>query len=174
MTPEVLSHLFEPFYTTKPAGRGTGLGLATVHDIVTTSGGCLTVESQQGVGTTVTIYWPTTETAAASAEPALRREPDGYGTETILLAEDDSGIREIVPKMLERYGYTVLAPEVPADVAVIAARPRRRHRPLYYRHRHARRERSRPGAAGRRCPACTSRSFSCRAMSRRRPNTPGP
>jgi PAS domain S-box-containing protein len=121
MTPEVLSHLFEPFYTTKPAGRGTGLGLATVYDIVTTGGGCLTVRSQQGVGTKVTIYWPTTEVAVAAEEPAGRQKSDGYGTETILLAEDDSGIREIVPKMLERYGYTVLAPEVPADAAGIAA-----------------------------------------------------
>jgi two-component system cell cycle sensor histidine kinase/response regulator CckA len=121
MTPEVLAHLFEPFYTTKPPGRGTGLGLATVYDIVTSSGGCLTVESRQGVGTTVTMYWPTTDALIAAAEPA-RREPDGYGTETILLAEDDSGIREIVPRMLERYGYTVLVPEVPADAAVIAAR----------------------------------------------------
>jgi PAS domain S-box-containing protein len=122
MTPEVLSHLFEPFYTTKPPGRGTGLGLATVHDIVTSSGGSLTVESRQNVGTTVTIYWPTTEVTIAAAEPVRRREQDGYGTETILLAEDDSGIREIVPKMLERYGYTVLAPEIPADAAAIAAR----------------------------------------------------
>ena len=121
MTPEVLSHLFEPFYTTKPPGRGTGLGLATVYDIVTTSGGCLTVESRQGIGTLVTIYWPTTAAVSAGAEPARRRELDGHGTETILLAEDDSGIREIVPKMLERYGYTVLAPEVPADAAGIAA-----------------------------------------------------
>jgi PAS domain S-box-containing protein len=122
MTPEVLSHLFEPFYTTKPPGRGTGLGLATVYDIVTSSGGCLTVESRQGVGTTVTIFWPTTKMTIAAAEPARRREEDGYGTETILLAEDDSGIREIVPKMLERYGYTVLAPEVPGDAAAMAAR----------------------------------------------------
>ena len=122
MTAEVLSHLFEPFYTTKPAGRGTGLGLATVYDIVTSSGGCLTVQSQQDVGTTVTIYWPSVEAAVAATRPERRREPDGHGTETILLAEDDSGIREIVPKMLERYGYTVLAPEVPADAAGIAAR----------------------------------------------------
>jgi PAS domain S-box-containing protein len=121
MTPEVLSHLFEPFYTTKPPGRGTGLGLATVYDIVTASGGCLTVESHEGVGTTVTIYWPSVEAAVAAPRPERRREPDGHGTETILLAEDDSGIREIVPKMLERYGYTVLAPETPADVMGIAA-----------------------------------------------------
>jgi len=108
MTPEVRSHLFEPFFTTKEVGRGTGLGLSTVHGIVAQSGGAIRVESEVGEGTTFRIYLPKAPTNAAPAElhkpaPAARQ-----GTETVLVAEDQESVRKLVRAILEGSGYRVL------------------------------------------------------------------
>jgi CheY-like chemotaxis protein len=108
MSEEVKAHLFEPFFTTKEPGKGTGLGLATVHGIIKQSGGEIACESDVGRGTTFTIFLPRVR---AEATPVADRWVYGdlpRGTETILLVEDDSDIREIAHEILTRQGYTVL------------------------------------------------------------------
>ena len=108
--PEVRERLFEPFFTTKPRGQGTGLGLATVYGIVQQTGGGIEVETEPGLGTTFTLYFPV---AAASSEPIrepeVPRQPAARGEGTILLAEDDDAVRAIAREALERAGYRVLA-----------------------------------------------------------------
>jgi signal transduction histidine kinase len=102
------AHIFEPFFTTKETGKGTGLGLATVYGIVKQSGGFIWVVSTPGSGTTFDIYLPQAEGAAAHplAEPKVSEMP--RGTETILVAEDESGVRELACQFLRVKGYTVL------------------------------------------------------------------
>jgi PAS domain S-box-containing protein len=108
MDDDVAKHLFEPFFTTKAAGAGTGLGLATVFGVVKQSGGGIYVYSEPGRGSTFKIYLPA---ATALPEPAeLAAEPDAKrGSETIMVVEDDDGVRELVRLMLEANGYEVLA-----------------------------------------------------------------
>jgi PAS domain S-box-containing protein len=113
MDEEVLSHLFEPFFTTKPPDRGTGLGMSTCYGIVRQHGGDIRVDSRPGQGTTVRVYLPALARAAArpAAAAAAAREPDtpARGTETVLVVEDEEGIRHMVPRALEPFGYRVLA-----------------------------------------------------------------
>ena len=107
MDPATRERAFEPFFTTKPQGKGTGLGLATVYGIVEQSGGSVSLESGEGVGTTVRIYLPTT---AATESPRVREVVSirkDAGTETILLVEDNDGVRDLAAKALRRRGYTV-------------------------------------------------------------------
>ena len=108
MPPEVRDRIFEPFYTTKEAGKGTGLGLATVYGIVAQSGGTIAVDSESGRGTTFTISFPS---AAEHAKP-VQGDTDELvaprGTETILLVEDDESIRKMAEQSLVAYGYTVV------------------------------------------------------------------
>jgi two-component system cell cycle sensor histidine kinase/response regulator CckA len=108
MTPEVQGRLFEPFFTTKELGKGTGLGLATVHGIVARSGGSISVYSEIGRGTTFKVYLPradATELAVAAAPPPAR---PNAGAQTVLVVEDAEGLRELTKRVLERQGYTVL------------------------------------------------------------------
>ena len=121
MPPETLSHIFEPFFTTKPPGTGTGLGLATVFGIVKQHGGHIAVSSTVGRGTTFQIYLPRTHEAAkeargASAEARARRRPG-----TIMVAEDESVIRDLIASMLEGDGHRVLAVGSPALAEQAAA-----------------------------------------------------
>jgi two-component system CheB/CheR fusion protein len=108
ITDEVKQHIFEPFFTTKPVGKGTGLGLATVYAVAKQSGGDVIVESEPGKGTTMRVYFPAAEQAAELIEN--RPKPAGplTGTETILLAEDDAGVRRLVAEILGGLGYKVL------------------------------------------------------------------
>jgi PAS domain S-box-containing protein len=106
MSPEVKSHLFEPFFTTKEAGKGTGLGLSTVYGIVKQSGGSIWVYSEPGQGTTFKILFPAVEAEQEPSRPAPAKVP--FGSETILLAEDEPGVRAFARQTLERHGYTVL------------------------------------------------------------------
>ena len=107
MTPDVKARIFEPFFTTKAEGRGTGLGLASVHGIIVRSGGAIAVESAVGAGSTFTVYFP--QTAAplpAPTAPASRLVQ--AGTETVLVVEDAPELRSLIERFLSRQGYTVL------------------------------------------------------------------
>jgi CheY-like chemotaxis protein len=99
--------IFEPFFTTKPRGKGTGLGLATVFGIVTQAGGNIRVSSESGQGTTFQVYLPRTD------EPGERQVTRStvislQGVETILVAEDEEQLRNVVRRTLERQGFSVL------------------------------------------------------------------
>jgi CheY-like chemotaxis protein len=107
MDEDTAKHLFEPFFTTKSGGAGTGLGLATVFGVVKQSGGGIYVYSEPGRGTTFKIYLPAAATPAAGEEPVAEPEAEG-GTETIMVVEDDEGVRDLVRLMLEANGYEVL------------------------------------------------------------------
>lgn len=107
MDEHVLAHLYEPFFTTKEPGKGTGLGLSTVYGIVHQSGGSIEVDSAVGRGTTFRISFPS---VSAEASGALSSETGALtGTETVLLAEDDDGVRGPVARFLTMHGYNVLA-----------------------------------------------------------------
>ncbi|MBN1581833.1 MAG: response regulator [Anaerolineae bacterium] len=108
MSKEIKSRIFEPFFTTKEMGEGTGLGLATVFGIVKQSGGHITVYSELGVGTTFKIYLPVADTAATSLPAPQARRATHYGTETILLVEDDELVRRLAQRTLQAKGYTIL------------------------------------------------------------------
>src|ERR1700690_2248035 len=108
LDPEARSHLFEPFFTTKAKGKGTGLGLATVYGIVKQSGGEIWVDSEPGKGARFEIYLPRTEKMLHRTKAAPDRSKPRGGSETILLVEDDAGVRRLAREMLERLGYRVL------------------------------------------------------------------
>jgi PAS domain S-box-containing protein len=108
MSAEVLDRAFEPFYTTKPEGMGTGLGLATVYGIVTQAGGSITVRSRIGVGTTVTILLPATAEIAVPVDEAVPVLLRGNG-ETVLVVEDEDALRAVTERILTGHGYRVLA-----------------------------------------------------------------
>ena len=95
MTPEVQARLFEPFFTTKEPGKGTGLGMATVYGIVMRSGGSVGVYSEIGKGTAFKVYFPRVDAPDIAAEaPAPPARPQG-GTQTVLVVEDEKGLREL-------------------------------------------------------------------------------
>jgi signal transduction histidine kinase len=109
MDEETQSHLFEPFFTTKEQGKGTGLGLATVHGIVTQSGGHIWVYSEVNQGTTVKVYLPQVEDGIAQINQKGQASLlSTQGLETILLVEDEESVRELARRVLSAAGYTVL------------------------------------------------------------------
>jgi two-component system cell cycle sensor histidine kinase/response regulator CckA len=109
MSREVLSHLFEPFFTTKELGKGTGLGLSTVYGIVKQSSAYIWVDSELGRGTTFRICFPRVQEAAQPLSSGGKSAGSLRGSETILLAEDDERLRNLLREMLVQNGYTVLA-----------------------------------------------------------------
>ncbi len=110
MTEEVRKHIFEPFYTTKAVGQGTGMGLATVYGIVKQNNGSIYAYSEPGQGSTFKVYWPIMAVETVEDVPE-EPEPARDGSEVILLAEDDPQIREIISLQLRQVGYTVIEAE---------------------------------------------------------------
>ena len=106
---ETIPHIFEPFFTTKGAGKGTGLGLATVYGIVTQSGGGISVTSEPGEGSTFRVVLPLSVEAEPAQVERLERPAERIGTEGVLLAEDEETIRSLVGEVLARSGYKVFA-----------------------------------------------------------------
>jgi len=109
MTPQVLARVFEPFFTTKDPGKGTGLGLATVHGIAARNGGSVNVYSEVGKGTSFTVYFPAADATSMVVVPRVQTVPPrAVSGETVLVVEDADGLRELTKKLLLRLGYTVL------------------------------------------------------------------
>jgi CheY-like chemotaxis protein len=131
MGADTLAHLYEPFYTTKERGKGTGLGLATVHGIVTQSGGHLRYTTSLGQGTEFRVYLPVddaTDEPPAPFAPVARPAGADRGGETLLVVEDDPDVRAIVVEMLADRGYRVLEARDGAHAVEIArTHPERIH-----------------------------------------------
>ena len=124
MTEEVQSRVFEPFFTTKEVGKGTGLGLSTVYGIVAQNGGAITVESEQGVGTTFRVLLPA---AVDEKEDLPLRDDAGFlptGSETILLVEDEPLVRGVAAEVLRHQGYTVIEAANGVEAVEVALKSR--------------------------------------------------
>ncbi len=120
MDAATLEHIYEPFFTTKECGKGTGLGLATVYGIVAQSGGSISVDSEPGDGTSFAIYLPRVdEEVAPVTTPSAEALP--IGTETILLVEDEAAVRTIAGRILTELGYTVLEASSGAEALALSA-----------------------------------------------------
>jgi PAS domain S-box-containing protein len=116
MSPEVLGHLFEPFYTTKPQGQGTGLGLATVFGIVQQAQGAITVDSELGRGSRFTVFWPRQVQEERAAAPAsakapaapLATPPRDPAADAVLVVDDEEGVRRVITRLLQQKGFRVV------------------------------------------------------------------
>ena len=120
MSAETMSHMFEPFFTTKETGKGTGLGLATVYGIVKQSGGYVWCYSELGHGTTFKVYLPRVDAPVDRLPLRVGARPT-RGSETVLVVEDEAGLRALIRRVLEQHGYTVLEAST-ADGASLLAR----------------------------------------------------
>ena len=120
MDQETMTHIYEPFFTTKTTSKGTGLGLATVYGIVKQNGGFINVYSEPSQGTTFKIYLARHYSKADQSQHIELQPSMGYGNETILLVEDEASILKLTTMMLERMGYTVLAASTPGEAIRIA------------------------------------------------------
>jgi PAS domain S-box-containing protein len=126
MDAKTMSHLFEPFFTTKGVGKGTGLGLFVAYGVVKEHGGVITCHSEPGRGTTFSIHLPAVASAAREAEPPPAPAEALRGTETILVADDEEAILEIVTDFLQMNGYTVLIAHTGEEALDIYRRERER------------------------------------------------
>jgi CheY-like chemotaxis protein len=119
MDAETQARMFEPFFTTKPSGKGTGLGLSTVYGIVKQSKGNIWVYSEPGRGTTFKLYFPRVDEAEGEADAMPLRDSAKdlplTGSETVLVVEDEPGVRELVRKVLQRGGYRVILAATPTE-----------------------------------------------------------
>ncbi|HTQ83660.1 MAG TPA: MASE1 domain-containing protein [Pseudolabrys sp.] len=113
IAPDLLARVFEPFFTTKPVGKGTGLGLSQVHGFANQSGGAVTVSSEEGAGTVVTIYLPRS-TKAADVDDKERAKPD-HVQGTVMMVEDSRDVAEVTATLLEQLGYRVVRAENAAE-----------------------------------------------------------
>jgi PAS domain S-box-containing protein len=116
------TQIFEPFFTTKEKGKGTGLGLSTVYGVVKQSGGHINVYSEVGTGTTFKIYLPRVDASLQKEGPRSNANTSLQGTETVLLVEDEDGLRNLTRTLLERCGYTVLAAKNATDAMEVSQR----------------------------------------------------
>ena len=124
---EIIERVFEPFFTTKETGEGSGLGLAMVHGFVKQSGGHVRIYSEEGHGTTVKIYLPRLLTEEMAASPAALPldesvAPRARKGETILLVEDNEGVRHYAKEVLEELGYLILSAEDASEALQLFAR----------------------------------------------------
>ncbi|HVN48108.1 MAG TPA: two-component regulator propeller domain-containing protein [Bacteroidota bacterium] len=119
MDKATMAQIFEPFFTTKPKDKGTGLGLATVFGIVKQNNGFIHVESQVGIGTTFSIYFPI-EAGSPTEEKQMHENVSLDGSETILLVEDEKELLELIKSTLEHHGYSVLALLSPENACLMA------------------------------------------------------
>jgi PAS domain S-box-containing protein len=124
MSRDTREHAFDPFFTTKEAGKGTGLGLATVYGIVKQSGGYVWIYSEPGLGTTLKLYFPEVSAAAAFTSPEYKptAKVAARGSETILLVEDEEAVRGLTSRILEKQGYRVIVAEHGRQAMDIASR----------------------------------------------------
>jgi PAS domain S-box-containing protein len=113
MAPDVLAHVFEPFFTTKPVGKGTGLGLSQVHGFANQSGGAVTVSSEVGRGTVVTIYLPRSPGEVADTGAAVAPSADVQGT--VLVVEDSRDVADVTSSLLDQLGFRVVRAENAAE-----------------------------------------------------------
>ncbi len=121
---DVASRIFEPFFTTKEAGKGTGLGLATVYGIVRQLGGHITVTSEVGVGTTFTMFFPAPDGVEAADVASVSRSAPlvASGPGVLLVVEDEEAVRRLVTRILARHGYTVLEAGSADEALTVAGR----------------------------------------------------
>jgi CheY-like chemotaxis protein len=118
MAPDIAARATEPFFTTKPRGSGTGLGLATAHGFAEQSGGALTIDSRSGIGTKVSIILP--RAPFLGEEPTAEIDPTQHGRAVILLVDDDEQVRPLTASFLRDLGYTII--EAPtAEIAFALA-----------------------------------------------------
>ncbi|HUQ99126.1 MAG TPA: PAS domain S-box protein [Gemmatimonadaceae bacterium] len=126
MSKDTREHAFDPFFTTKEAGKGTGLGLATVYGVVKQSGGYVWIYSEPGQGTTVKLYFPEVSAAAAfntsTDQPGTAAKTANRGSETILLVEDEEAVRRLTSRILQNQGYRVLAAQHGREAMDIATK----------------------------------------------------
>jgi signal transduction histidine kinase/ActR/RegA family two-component response regulator len=121
MTKEVRDRAFEPFFTTKPRGEGSGLGLATVYGIVIQTGGATKIYTDEGVGTTITILLPAALSQSEAAHVEETHVGPLGGSETVLVVDDEEGLREVTRRILTRNGYVVITATSGAEAIEIAA-----------------------------------------------------
>ncbi len=123
MRPDVAARAFDPFFTTKPRGEGTGLGLSMVYGFVRQSGGRVLIDSQEGAGTTVTLYLPRFMGEIEEQAAEDEAKPGPSAGETVLVIDDEETIRELIRDVLEEAGYTVLeAFDGPSGLEVMQSR----------------------------------------------------
>ena len=108
MSADVLEHAFEPFYTTKEVGKGSGLGLSMIYGFIRQSGGYIRVNSKPEKGTTVALYLPRSDTIPAAPSNIVRFAQRSCGQETVLLVDDQADVRRIACRILENLGYRVI------------------------------------------------------------------
>ncbi|MEO7677682.1 MAG: ATP-binding protein, partial [Verrucomicrobiota bacterium] len=109
ISPENLPRIYEPFFTTKAVGKGSGLGLATVYGIVKQHSGWISAQSEIDKGTSFQVFFPISKQKQAARETPISESPLRGGTETILIVEDEAPLRNLVHQILQKFGYTVMA-----------------------------------------------------------------
>jgi two-component system cell cycle sensor histidine kinase/response regulator CckA len=127
MDRSIQDRIFEPFFTTKEQGKGTGLGLSMAFGIVSQSGGSIWVYSEPGKGTTFKVFLPRSGVPEVTALRESQAPPPAHGSETVLLAEDEAGVRSVTRRILEHHGYTVLEAASGAEALRLARQCERIH-----------------------------------------------